>query len=118
MKPGAYASLTAFLAHWRALKHASAGALNVDELARRNEMDELARRNEMDELARRNEMDELARRNEMDEIIALLRPEERAALEAASADDRSAGAGAARRHRERAEVRLARELRARGLLAE
>jgi hypothetical protein len=100
MKPGAYASLTAFLAHWRALKHASAGALNVDELARRAEMDELARR------------------NEMDEIIALLRPEERAALEAASADDRSAGAGAARRHRERAEVRLARELRARGLLAE
>jgi hypothetical protein len=109
MKPGAYASLTAFLAHWRALKHASAGALNVDELARRAEMDELARR---------AEMDELARRNEMDEIIALLRPEERAALEAASADDRSAGAGAARRHRERAEVRLARELRARGLLAE
>ncbi len=100
MKPGAYASLTAFLAHWRALKHASAGALNVDELARRNEMDELARR------------------NEMDEIIALLRPEERAALEAASANDRSAGAGAARRHRERAELRLARELRARGLLAE
>jgi hypothetical protein len=109
MKPGAYASLTAFLAHWRALKHASAGALNVDELARRNQMDELARR---------PEMDELARRNEMDEIIALLRPEERASLEAASADDRSAGAGAARRHRERAEVRLARELRARGLLAE
>jgi hypothetical protein len=109
MKPGAYASLTAFLAHWRALKHASAGALNVDELARSNQMDELARR---------NQMDELARRNEMDEIIALLRPEERAALEAASADDRSAGAGAARRHRERAEVRLARELRARGLLAE
>jgi hypothetical protein len=100
MKPGAYASLTAFLAHWRALKHASAGALNVDELARRNEMDELARR------------------NEMDEIIALLRPEERAALEAPSAEDRSAGAGAARRHRERAELRLARELRARGLLAE
>ncbi len=109
MKPGAYASLTAFLAHWRALKHASAGALNVDELARRNQMDELARR---------PEMEELARRNEMDEIIALLRPEERAALEAASADDRSAGAGAARRHRERAELRLARELRARGLLAE
>jgi hypothetical protein len=100
MKPGAYASLTAFLAHWRALKHASAGALNVDELARRAEMEELARR------------------NEMDEIIALLRPEERAALEAASADDRSAGAGAARRHRERAEVRLARELRVRGLLVE
>ena len=64
-------------------------------------------------------LDELARRTEMDEIIAaLLRPEERAALDAANTDDRSAGAGAARRHRERAEVRLARELRARGLLAE
>jgi len=91
MKPGAYASLAAFLAHWRALKHASAGALNLDELARRAEMDD---------------------------IIAALRPEERAALETANTDDGSAGAGAARRHRERAEVRLARELRARGLLAE
>ena len=91
MKPGAYASLAAFLAHWRALKHASAGALTADELARRAEMDE---------------------------IIAALRPEERAALEAANTDDGSAGAGAARRHRERAELRLARELRARGLLAE
>ena len=91
MKPGAYASLTAFLAHWRALKHASAGALSADELARRTEMDE---------------------------IIAALRPDERAALDAAHTDDGSAGAGAARRHRERAEVRLARALRARGLLAE
>jgi hypothetical protein len=55
----------------------------------------------------------------MDEIIAAaLRPDERAALDAAHTDDGSAGAGAARRHRERAEVRLARELRARGLLAE
>jgi hypothetical protein len=92
MKPGAYASLTAFLAHWRALKRASAGALSADELARRTEMDEI--------------------------IAAALRPDERAALEAAHTDDGSAGAGAARRHRERAEVRLARELRARGLLAE
>jgi hypothetical protein len=92
MKPGAYASLTAFLAHWRALKHASAGALSADELARRTEMDEI--------------------------IAAALRPDERAALEAAHTDDGSAGAGAARRHRERAEVRLARALRARGLLAE
>ena len=98
MKPGAYASLAAFLAHWRALKHASADALTADELARSAEMDE---------------------------IIAALRPEERAALEAANTDDGSAGAGAAaadsgvaRRHRERAEVRLARELRARGVLAE
>jgi hypothetical protein len=92
MKPGAYASLAAFLAHWRALKHASAGALKLDELARRTEMDEI--------------------------IAAALRPEERAALDAAHTDDGSASAGTARRHRERAEVSLARELRARGLLAE
>jgi hypothetical protein len=92
MKPGTYASLTAFLAHWRALKHPSAGALSADELARRTEMDEI--------------------------IAAALRPEERAALEAAHTDDGSASAGTARRHRERAVVRLARELRARGLLAE
>ena len=92
MKPGAYASLTAFLAHWRALKRTSAGALSADELARRAEMDEI--------------------------IAAALRPEERAALDAANTDDGSASAGVARRHRERAEVRLARELRARGSLAE
>ncbi len=92
MKPGAYASLTAFLTHWRALKHASADALNVDEAARRAELDKI--------------------------VAAALRPEERAALEAADTDDGSAGAGAARRHRERAEIRLARELRARCLLAE
>jgi hypothetical protein len=92
MKPGAYASLTAFLAHWRALKHASAGALSADELARRTEMDEI--------------------------IAAALRPDERAALEAAHTDDGSASAGDARRHRERAETRLARKLRARGLLTE
>jgi hypothetical protein len=45
-------------------------------------------------------------------VISALRPEERAALEAANNDD-----GATRRHRERAELRLARELRARGVLA-
>jgi hypothetical protein len=91
MKPAAYASLTACLAHWRALKHVSAGALAADERARSAEMDE---------------------------IIAALRPEERVALEAANTEDGSAGAGAVRRHRERAELKLARELRARGLLAE
>jgi hypothetical protein len=85
MKTDAYASLVAFLAHWRALKHASADALAAEEVASRAEMDE---------------------------IIAALRPEERAALEAANTDD-----GSARRHRERAELSLARELRARGLLA-
>jgi hypothetical protein len=89
MKLAAYSSLAAFLAHWRALKHAR-GALVPDELARRVEMDE---------------------------IIAALRPEECAALDTENTDDRSAGAGAARRHRERAELRLARQLRDRGLLA-
>jgi hypothetical protein len=91
MKPGAYASLTAFLAHWRSLKHASADALNPDDLAHRVELDG---------------------------IVAALRPEERAALEAQNPDDTSANAGATRRHRERAELKLARELRARGLLTE
>jgi hypothetical protein len=91
MKPAAYASLIALLAHWRVLKHARAGALDADEIARRAELDE---------------------------TIAALRPEERAALEAPNTDDGSASAGAVRRHRERAEARLGRELRARGLLAD
>lgn len=90
MKPGAYASLAAFLAHWRALEHAGAGALDADELARSAEMEK---------------------------IIAALRPEERAALEAVNRDAANADDGSARRHRERAELRLARELRTRGLLA-
>ena len=96
MTPEAYTSLAAFLAHWQVLRHASAGALAADELARRAEMGK---------------------------IIAVLRPEERAALEAANpeaaanADERPADGGAARRHRERAELRLARELRTRGMLA-
>lgn len=90
MKLDAYYSPAAFLAHWRALKRATADALAADELARGAEMDE---------------------------IIAMLRPEERAALEAANSDGGSASTGATRRHRERAELRVARELRARGLLA-
>jgi len=89
MKLDAYASLAAFLAHWRALKHANTGALVADEIGRRAEMDA---------------------------IIEALRPEERATLESANEDDKSADAGATRRHRERAELRLARELRAHGLL--
>jgi hypothetical protein len=89
MKLAAYSSLAAFLAHWRALKH-ERGALVPAELAHRAEMDE---------------------------IIAALRPEERATLGTENTDDRSAGVGAARRHRERAELRLARQLRERGLLA-
>ncbi|MGZ6228120.1 MAG: hypothetical protein ACXWNE_08325 [Candidatus Binataceae bacterium] len=95
MTPEAYTSLAAFLAHSQVLRHASAGALTADELARSAEMEK---------------------------IIAVLRPEERAALEAANpeatanTDDRSADGGAARRHRERAELRLARELRTRGML--
>jgi hypothetical protein len=95
MKLDVYSSLAAFLAHWRVLRHAPADTLAADELARRAAMGE---------------------------IIAALRPEERAALEAvpmdaANIDDGSASAGTARRHRERAELGLARELRARGLLA-
>ncbi len=55
--------------------------------------------------------DERARLAVMQEILAALRPEELAALAAPS------DGGAAARHRERAELRLARELRTRGLLA-
>jgi hypothetical protein len=90
MKLNAYASLAAFLAHRRALKQAGAGRLSADELARSAEMEK---------------------------IIASLQPEERAALDAAAAGGGALGAGAVRRHRERAEASLARELRARGLLA-
>jgi len=39
MKLDAYSSLAAFLAHWRALKHANTGALVADEIGRRAEMD-------------------------------------------------------------------------------
>ena len=90
MKPGAYSSLAAFLAHRRALKRAGEGRLSAGELARSVEIEK---------------------------IIASLAPEERAALEGEGADGGSTGDGAARRHRERAEAALARELRARGVLA-
>jgi hypothetical protein len=89
MKLNAYTSLAAFLAHRRALRQAGVGRLSADELARSAEMEK---------------------------IIASLRPEERAALET-GADGEARGDGATRRHRERAEASLARELRARGLLA-
>jgi len=68
MKLDAYSSLAAFLAHWRALKHANADTLAADDLARRAKMDEM---------------------------IASLRPEERAALEAANDDVGSMAAGSA-----------------------
>jgi hypothetical protein len=89
MKLDAYASLAAFLAHRRVLKGAGAERLGADELARSAEMEK---------------------------IIASLRPQGRAALDGADADG-GARAGTTRRHRERAEASLARELRARGLLA-
>jgi hypothetical protein len=90
MKPAAYGSLAAFLAHWRALERAPADALDAQEQARRAEMEE---------------------------IIAALRPEERTALKAVNSEGGCAKAGAARRHHERAELDLSRALRARGLLA-
>jgi hypothetical protein len=90
VKLDAYASLAAFLAHRRALRQAGAGRLSAEELARSAEMEK---------------------------IIASLRPEERAALEREGAEGGFLGDGAARRHRERAEAALARELRARGVLA-
>jgi len=88
VKSQTYASLAAFLALWRALKHASAHSLSAEERARAEDMDA---------------------------IVASLRAEERAAL-ALAADEQITGA--ARRRRERAELNLARELRARALLAD
>jgi hypothetical protein len=87
VKTQTYASLAAFVAHWRALKHAPANSLSPDERARAEEMDS---------------------------IVTSLRPEERSALTMPAGEQI---AGALRRHRERAELNLARELRARGLLA-
>lgn len=84
MTLGTYSSLAAFLAHWRALAHADA----LDN----------------------HERERLAA---MREILAMLRPEELAALDQSSM---LADTGATARHRERAALRLARELRARGLL--
>lgn len=82
MKLDTYSSLAAFLAHWRMLERAAA----LDN----------------------SDGERLAA---MREILAVLRPEERAAL------DEPVAAGSAARHRERAELKLARELRSRGLLA-
>jgi hypothetical protein len=55
--------------------------------------------------------DDRERLSAMREILATLRSEELAALKEAAVT------GATARHRERAELRLARELRSRGLLA-
>lgn len=85
MKLEAYASLAAFLAHWRVLR-----AAPPDQAAD----------------------DDRARLAAMEEILTALRPDERAALEASASV-----AGATARHRQRAELRLARVLRARALLA-
>jgi len=87
VKTQTYASLAAFVAHWRALEHAPADSLSPDERARAEEMDS---------------------------IVASLRPEERSALRMPAHEQI---VGASLRHRERAELNLARELRARGLLA-
>jgi len=84
-----YSSVAAFLVHWRALSRARNEPLNSDEAARRTEMDR---------------------------IIGALRPEERAALEKFRAGSPAADERSPRRHRERAETDLARELRLRGLL--
>ncbi len=84
-----YSSVAAFIAHWRALNRESSAPLKGEEAAR------------------------LA---DMDRIIGALRPEERAALETASQDTAAAHASALRRHRERAEIDLARAPRKNGLL--
>jgi len=83
VKPQAYSSVTAFVAHWRALETADAQLHDDDRTL-------------------------LAA---MRDVIAMLRPDERAALES------DANTGAAARHRERAHANLARELRTRGILA-
>ena len=89
MKLARYSSVAAFLAHWRALSRGRNASLEGDEAAR------------------------LA---EMDRIIGALRPEELAALEAASEDSAAGEARSLWRRRERAEIDLARALRERGLL--
>ena len=97
MTPETYTSLAAFLAHWRMLRHASADALAADELARSAEMEKIiavaAARG-----ARRPGGRESERR----------RPIQMTGLRTAAPRAR---------HRERAELRLARELRTRGMLA-
>ncbi len=77
-----YASLAAFLAHYRALSAASSLSKEEDRTL-----------------------------GAMRKFLSAIAPEERAAL------DSKAGTPAARRHRERAEIHLRRELVARGALA-
>lgn len=76
-----YSSITAFLAHWRALRTAS--ALDGED---------------------RNQI------AAMEPFFSVLSPAERAALESDTGDSSTA------RHRERAELRLRRELLARGVI--
>ncbi len=81
MKQPAYSSLEAFLAHYHALK--AAGQAGAEERSLLGAMEQL---------------------------LAVLRAEERLALESDSTEP------AVARHRERALLRLRRELRARGVL--
>lgn len=78
-----YSSLAAFLAHYRALRAASESAMDSED---------------------RNRL------AAMERLIAVLRPEERAAIESNS------GAPAVARHRERALLRLRRGLLAHGVI--
>ena len=82
MKSVSYSSLAAFLAHYRALLSASSRTSDEDQLFA-----------------------------EMSAAIAILSPEQRAAL------DSSDSIASARRSRERAELHLRRELVARGIVS-
>jgi hypothetical protein len=78
-----YSSVSAFLAHYQTLRKIPASARNEDDRKRLDAIEKL---------------------------LEILRPEERAAVIAESAD------AAIARHRERAAMRLRRELTARGAL--
>jgi hypothetical protein len=78
-----YSSISAFLAHYQALRKISGSARTEDE---------------------RHRLDAIER------LLDLLRPEERAAIDSAAVDPFVV------RHRERASLRLRRELMARGAL--
>ena len=82
VKIPAYSSLSAFLAHYRALKSDASRSADDEQLF-----------------------------DEMSAVIATLAPESRAAL------DSSEDTAGAKRHRERAEHQLRRELVARGIVA-
>jgi alkylhydroperoxidase family enzyme len=81
VKIPAYSSLSAFLAHYRALKSDASRSADDDQLL-----------------------------SEMSAVIATLSPEARAAL------DSTEDSASARRHRDRAELQLRRELVARGIV--